>query len=37
MVLEDAVIEKILESANVSEKTCSYQEALAQAQESQNA
>ncbi len=37
MVLEDAVIEKILESAKLSEKACSYQEALAQAQESQNA
>ncbi len=37
MVLEDAVIEAILESANVSEKECSYQEALAQAQESQSA
>ncbi len=37
MVLEDAVIETILESANVTEKECTYQEALAQAQESQNA
>ncbi len=36
MVLEDAVIEAILESANVSDKECSYQEALAQAQESQS-
>ncbi len=37
MVLEDAVIETILDSANVTDKACSYQEALAQAQESQNA
>jgi trigger factor len=37
MVLEDAVIEKILESAKITEKECSYQEALAEAQESQPA
>jgi trigger factor len=33
MVLEDAVIDKILEAANITENACSYQEALAQAQE----
>ena len=32
MVLEDAVIDKILEAANITENECSYQEALAQAQ-----
>ena len=37
MVLEDAVIEKLLENATVTDVQCSYQEALAQAQESQNA
>lgn len=37
MVLEDAVIEKLLENATVNDVQCSYQEALAQAQESQNA
>ena len=33
MVLEDQVVDKLLEAANVSDKTCTYQEALAQAQE----
>jgi trigger factor len=37
MVLEDAVIEKLLESATVNDVPCSYQDALAQAQENQNA
>ena len=37
MVLEDAVIEKLLAEASVTDTECSYQEALAQAQESQNA
>jgi trigger factor len=37
MVLEDAVIEKLLENADITETQCSYQEALAQAQESQDA
>ena len=37
MVLEEQVIEKLLESASVTEEPCSYQEALAQAQESQAA
>jgi trigger factor len=36
MVLEDAVIEKLLESATVKDVPCSYQDALAQAQENQN-
>ena len=36
MVMEDAVIEKLLENANITEFQCSYQEALAQAQESQD-
>ena len=31
-VLEDQMVEKLLESANIIEKPCSYQEALAQAQ-----
>lgn len=33
MVLEDQVVEKLLEDANITDKECSYQEALAQAQE----
>ena len=37
MVVEDAVIDLILEAADVTENECSYQDALAQAQESQNA
>jgi trigger factor len=36
MVLEDAVIEKLLESATVKDVPCSYQDALAQAQENQS-
>ncbi|MEP5765510.1 MAG: trigger factor [Halieaceae bacterium] len=37
MVLEEQVIETLLESASVSEESCTYQEALAQGQESQSA
>jgi trigger factor len=37
MVIEDAVIDKLLESASVVDTECSYQDALAQAQENQNA
>jgi trigger factor len=32
MVLEDQVVEKLLESANITESECSYQDALSQAQ-----
>ena len=32
-VLEDQVVEKLLESANIVEKECTYQEALSQSQE----
>ncbi len=32
-VLEDQVVEKLLESANITEKPCSYQEAISQAQQ----
>ncbi|MFT6286703.1 MAG: trigger factor [Alcanivorax sp.] len=32
-VLEDQVVEKLLESANIVDKACSYQEAIGQAQE----
>ena len=32
-VLEDQVVEKLLESANITERSCSYQEAIAQSQE----
>ena len=31
-VLEDSVVEKLLESANMIDKECSYQDALAEAQ-----
>ena len=31
-VLEDSVVDKLLESANIIDKECSYQDALAQAQ-----
>ena len=31
-VLEDSVVEKLLEGANITDKECSYQDALAQAQ-----
>jgi trigger factor len=34
-VLEDQMVEKLLENANILEKKCSYQEALAQSQEQQ--
>ena len=34
-VLEDQVVEKLLDSANITEKECSYQEAIAPAQESE--
>ena len=37
MVLEDAVIETLLEAATIEDVSCSYQEALTQAQESQDA
>ncbi len=37
MVMEDAIIELILDTATITEDECSYQEALAKAQESQNA
>ncbi|MEH6582141.1 MAG: trigger factor [Halioglobus sp.] len=33
MVLEDQVVENLLESANITESECTYQEALSQAQE----
>lgn len=33
MVLEDQVVEKLLEDANITESECTYQEALSQAQE----
>ncbi len=36
-VLEDQVVEKLLESANITEKECSYQEALSKAQEQESA
>ena len=36
-VLEEEVIDKLLENAKVTEQPCTYQEALAQAQESQSA
>jgi len=31
--LEDQMVEKLLENANIVEKPCSYKEALAQAQD----
>ncbi|MDO8862332.1 trigger factor [Haliea sp. E1-2-M8] len=34
-VLEDSVVEKLLEDANVTEQACTYQEAIAQAQQKQ--
>ena len=37
MVLEDLVVEKLLEDANITESECTYQEALSQAQEQPNA
>jgi trigger factor len=37
MVLEDEVVEKLLENANITENDCTYQEALSQAQEQPNA
>jgi trigger factor len=37
MVLEEEVVDKLLENAKVLEQSCTYQEALAQAQESQSA
>ena len=37
MVLEDQVVEKLLENANISESECTYQEALSQAQAQQQA
>ena len=37
MVLEDQIVENLLDNAKVTEEACSYQEALAQAQESQQA
>jgi trigger factor len=36
-VLEDQVVEKLLENANIVEKECSYQDAISQAQEQQQA
>jgi len=36
MVLEEEVVDKLLENAKVTEQSCTYQEALAQAQESQS-
>ena len=36
-VLEDLMVEKLLENANIKETACSYQEAIAQAQEQQGA
>jgi trigger factor len=33
-VMEDQLVEKLLEDANILEKECSYQDALAQSQES---
>jgi trigger factor len=36
MVLEDQVVEKLLEDANITESECTYQEALSQAQEQQS-
>ena len=33
-VLEDQVVEKLLDNANIEDKACSYQEAIGQAQES---
>ena len=35
MVLEDQVVEKLLEDANITESECTYQEALSQAQQQQ--
>lgn len=35
MVLEDQIVENLLDNAKVTEEACSYQEALAQAQENQ--
>ena len=32
-VLEDQVVEKLLENAKISEKACSYQDAISQAQQ----
>ena len=37
MVMEDAIVELLLDSANITDEECSYQDALAKAQESQNA
>ncbi len=34
-VLEDQVVEKLLESAKISEQACSYQDAISQAQQQQ--
>lgn len=34
-VLEDSVVEKLLEDANITEQACTYQEAIAQAQQNQ--
>ena len=36
MVLEDQVVEKLLEDANITESECTYQEALSQAQQQQS-
>ena len=37
MVMEDQIVENLLDNAKVTEEACSYQEALAQAQENQQA
>ncbi len=37
MVLEDQIVENLLDNAKVTEEACSYQDALAQAQENQQA